>query len=53
MLDGAARLTELFEEANQLKMPALATTDHGYLFGAYDFWRKATDAGPTMVPAMR
>ncbi|WP_288027435.1 PHP domain-containing protein, partial [Arthrobacter sp.] len=45
MLDGAARLTELFEETNRLGMPALATTDHGYLFGAFDFWKKATDAG--------
>ena len=25
-------------------MPALATTDHGYVFGAFDFWKKATDA---------
>ena len=45
MLDGAARLTELFDEAKRLEMPALATTDHGYLFGAFDFWQKATDAG--------
>ncbi|MGO2542225.1 MAG: DNA polymerase III subunit alpha [Specibacter sp.] len=45
MLDGAARLTELFDEAKRLEMPALATTDHGYLFGAFDFWKKATDAG--------
>ena len=26
-------------------MPALATTDHGYLFGAFDFWQQATDKG--------
>ncbi|MGN7252595.1 DNA polymerase III subunit alpha [Arthrobacter sp. SAFR-014] len=45
MLDGAARLGELFEETERLGMPALATTDHGYLFGAFDFWRKATDKG--------
>ena len=45
MLDGAARLTELFEETNRLGMTALATTDHGYLFGAFDFWSKATAAG--------
>ena len=42
MLDGAARLGELFEETERLGMPALATTDHGYLFGAFDFWNKAT-----------
>jgi DNA polymerase-3 subunit alpha len=45
MLDGAARLGELFDETERLGMPALATTDHGYLFGAFDFWRKATDKG--------
>ena len=45
MLDGAARLGELFDETERLGMPALATTDHGYLFGAFDFWSKATAAG--------
>lgn len=45
MLDGAARLGELFNETERLRMPALATTDHGYLFGAFDFWKRATDQG--------
>ena len=45
MLDGAARLTDLFQEASRMGMPALAMTDHGNVFGAYDFWKKATDAG--------
>ncbi|MEU3332454.1 DNA polymerase III subunit alpha [Glutamicibacter creatinolyticus] len=45
MLDGAARLGELFEEANRQGMEAMAITDHGYLFGAFDFWRQATGAG--------
>lgn len=45
MLDGAARLKELFAEANRLEMPALAMTDHGNLFGAYDFFKQATGAG--------
>ena len=45
MLDGAARLGELFDETERLGMPALATTDHGYLFGAFDFWKRATDKG--------
>ena len=26
-------------------MPALATTDHGYVFGAYEFWKKAQGTG--------
>ncbi len=45
MLDGAARLDDLFEEANRLGQKAMATTDHGYVFGAYDFWSKARAAG--------
>ncbi len=45
MLDGAARIDELFEAAAQMGMPALATTDHGYIFGAYEFWSKAKRYG--------
>ncbi|MEA5456898.1 DNA polymerase III subunit alpha [Sinomonas sp. JGH33] len=45
MLDGAARLGDLFGHAAELGMNALATTDHGFVFGAFDFWRKANDAG--------
>ena len=45
MLDGAARITDLFSEAARMGMPALATTDHGYVFGAYEFWKKAQGTG--------
>jgi DNA polymerase-3 subunit alpha len=45
MLDGAARIDELFQTAAQMGMPALATTDHGYIFGAYEFWSKAKKYG--------
>ena len=38
MLDGAARIDELFRSAAEMGMPAIATTDHGYVFGAYEFW---------------
>ena len=41
MLDGAARVEDLFAKAEEMGMPAVAMTDHGYLFGAYDFWKKA------------
>ena len=41
MLDGAARLDDLFAEASRMGMPALAMTDHGNTFGAYEFWKKA------------
>ncbi len=39
MLDGAARVDELMAQAAHLGMPAIATTDHGYAFGAYEFWK--------------
>ncbi|HET7476366.1 MAG TPA: DNA polymerase III subunit alpha, partial [Dermatophilaceae bacterium] len=45
MLDGAARIDQLFEAAQQMGMPAIATTDHGYVFGAYEFWSKARAHG--------
>jgi DNA polymerase III subunit alpha len=45
MLDGAARIDGLFEEAARLGMPALATTDHGFVFGAHEFYRKAAAYG--------
>lgn len=45
MLDGASRLDDLFTEAARLEMPAIAMTDHGNLYGAYDFWKKGRAAG--------
>ncbi|HEX8631938.1 MAG TPA: PHP domain-containing protein, partial [Catenuloplanes sp.] len=45
MLDGAARLKPLFAEAARLGMPALAMTDHGNMYGAYDFYKQAKAAG--------
>jgi DNA polymerase-3 subunit alpha len=45
MLDGAARLAELTQRAAELGMPAVAMTDHGNLFGAYEFYKLAKDAG--------
>src|SRR3954447_11149825 len=45
MLDGAARLTDLFERTAELGMDAIAMTDHGNVFGAHEFWSKARAAG--------
>ncbi|HEU4913637.1 MAG TPA: PHP domain-containing protein, partial [Actinomycetes bacterium] len=45
MLDGAARLDDLFKESAAMGMPALAMTDHGNVFGAYDFWKKSKAHG--------
>ena len=45
MLDGSARIDDLFASAAEMGMPAVATTDHGYLFGAYEFWSKSRKYG--------
>ncbi len=45
LLDGAIKIDELLEQASLYKMPALAITDHGNIFGAIEFYRKAKKAG--------
>lgn len=52
MLDGAARLGELFGRTAELGMPALAMTDHGNVFGAHDFYRQARAAGVNPIIGM-
>ena len=41
LLDGAIRLDDLFKKAREYKMPAVAITDHGNMFGAIDFYQSA------------
>ncbi len=45
LLDGAIKIDELVEQAAAYKMPAVAITDHGNLFGVIDFYKKATKRG--------
>ncbi len=45
MLDGAARVKDLFKEAARMEMPALAMTDHGNLFGTYEFFKAGRAVG--------
>ncbi|HST67942.1 MAG TPA: PHP domain-containing protein, partial [Mycobacteriales bacterium] len=52
MLDGAARLKDLFAETARMGMPALAMTDHGNVFGAYDFVKQAKGAGVKPIVGM-
>ena len=42
LLDGANKLDELVARAEEFKMPALAITDHGTMYGVIDFYQKAT-----------
>ena len=45
MLDGAARVEELVKEVARLEMPAIAITDHGNVFGAFEFNKQARKVG--------
>ena len=45
MLDGAAKISELVEEVARQEMPAIAMTDHGNVFGAFEFHKIAKKAG--------
>src|SRR6266404_4376212 len=45
LLDGAVRMKELMKKAAEFKMPAVAMTDHGNLFGAIEFYQEAEKAG--------
>jgi len=45
ILDGASKIDDLVNKAKSLKMPALALTDHGNMFGALEFYQKASMHG--------
>ena len=45
LLDGAIRLNQLFEKAHEYRMPALAITDHGNMFGTIEFYQQAYQSG--------
>ncbi len=45
LLDGAVRIKDLIKKAQRCKMPAVAMTDHGNLYGAIVFYKQATKAG--------
>ena len=45
MLDGAAKIDDLLAEVARHGQKSVAITDHGFLFGAFEFWSKAKAAG--------
>ncbi len=45
LLDGAARIDRLFQQCKALGMDSVAITDHGNMFGVYEFYTKAKKAG--------
>jgi DNA polymerase III subunit alpha len=51
LLDGASNIPKLYEKARADNMPAMAITDHGNMFGAFEFvaeaWKKKKVVGKT------
>ena len=51
LLDGASDITKLFAKAKKDNMPAMALTDHGNMFGAFEFvaaaWKDKKVVGQT------
>lgn len=45
LLDGMCRIKDLVKKAKEFKMPALAITDHGNMFGAIEFYNTAISEG--------
>jgi DNA polymerase-3 subunit alpha len=52
LLDGAIRIKDLLATVQAKGMKSVAVTDHGNLFGAVDFYRKAKDAGVKPILGM-
>ena len=45
LLDGASTIQGLIDAAVENKMPAVALSDHGVMFGAIEFYKKAKKSG--------
>lgn len=41
LLDGATRISKIFQRCDELGMPAIAITDHGNMYGALEFVKAA------------
>ncbi len=52
LLDGLAKIDDLIGRAKELDMDALALTDHGNLYGAIEFYKKASKAGVKPILGM-
>ena len=45
LLDGCCRISRLIDAAKQMGQNAIAITDHGVMYGAVEFYKKAIDSG--------
>lgn len=44
LLDGCSRIDRIFDRVSSMKMRAVAITDHGNLYGLFDFWNDSKKA---------
>jgi len=51
-LDGAIRVKDLVSRVSELGMKSVAVTDHGNMFGAVDFYKRAKSAGVKPILGM-
>ena len=52
LLDGAIRIKDLLKTVQAKGMKSVAVTDHGNLYGAVDFYKKAKEAGVKPILGM-
>lgn len=45
LLDGLPKIDQLLERVKELKMDSVAITDHGNIYGAIEFYKKAKEEG--------
>ena len=45
LLDGLAKIDQLLDACQELKMPSIALTDHGSMYGIVEFYQKAKKRG--------
>lgn len=52
LLDGAARIDQIIAKVSELEQKSFALTDHGNMFGAVEFYKKAKAAGVKPILGM-
>jgi len=45
LLDGATKIKDMVKYAVEMEMPAIALTDHGTMYGSFEFYNKCKQAG--------
>jgi DNA polymerase-3 subunit alpha len=49
LLDGLPKIDQLLDRVKELGMDSIALTDHGVLYGAVEFFKKAKERGIVLL----